>query len=319
MNPPRVFLLLFLSLLVLTTVGCEILTREQVKAVERFASAAKPFDTLPGEIIRGYRDILGEARRMGAMASNDDPARALEKVQRSVQMSSALGQQADRADQAVAILGTYTELLVLLTSEEYTRELEASAKNLGAEIDSAVADYKENAPVEIRGNLDSVGSMAAAVVRAVGGIIIKRRQAKALRNAVADADPLVAALTDDTVAFAGDFVESEEGLDHVGAALEDYTAELEELLAAVDVETRLELLDNAGVVMRRAAQLRALAARCKVAAMKYKEAHAQMKKVVSEKTADESGRKRLDLLISQVRSLAEEVKAAQKLKKELDK
>ena len=170
--------------------GCSVLTESQVKEVNKFAHAAKSYGTFPGAVVKSHSDIR-KTQKMLEAATFTDGEQALRMITENVVSSQEeFEMRAAKADMALDILNNYAELLVKLTSDIYTNELQASAENLGESIDKGIKTYNK----EYRKNsvpLESFGSVAAALVRGGGGIYIKRLQSKGLKEAVGKADPVV--------------------------------------------------------------------------------------------------------------------------------
>lgn len=186
--------------------GCAVLTDSQVAEVRRFAEATEDYSDLPGNVVRAYgvlaRDIelLALSRRQFDVKNargeiDPEPANeawdAIGKAYALEQEFSAVGKQMDAA---LTVLRTYSAVLTSLTSDEYTDALGEQAARLGRSLDDATESYNKSfKPAQ---PLASVGAAIAGVIRGAGGLYIRHRQAVALRDTVAAAQPLVDGLMD---------------------------------------------------------------------------------------------------------------------------
>ncbi|WP_298436167.1 hypothetical protein [Geobacter sp.] len=187
----RQTLILLVTLLAAVTLqGCgAVLTSSQVKEVATFAGAAKDYGTFPGAVIRAHADLRAEQKILEATTFASGDA-ALRQVEAAVDIRRELEQRATAADSALGVLNDYAALLVQLTADTYTNDLQGSAESLGRSVDKGIASYNK-----LRGtNLESFGALAAAGVRGAGGVYIRHKQARALKRAVMGADPVVEAM-----------------------------------------------------------------------------------------------------------------------------
>lgn len=181
-------ILLLAAILALT--GCAaVLTPSQVKEVATFAQAAQDYGTFPGAVIRSHAGLRARQKLLEAatFAGGDT---ALRQVEAAVDIRRELERRATAADTALGVLNDYAALLVRLTADTYTNDLQGSAEKLGRSVDRGISRYNE-----LRGaQLESFGSLVAAGVRGVGGTYIRHEQAQALKRAVTSADPAIEAM-----------------------------------------------------------------------------------------------------------------------------
>ena len=167
--------------------GCTaVLTGSQVKEVATFAVAAKDYSAFPGAVMRSHADLRARQKllEVATFAGGDS---SLRQVEAAVSIRKELEQRATAADSALGILKDYAELLVKLTADTYTNDLQGSAERLGRSVDSGISSYNT-----LRGaQLDSFGSLVAAGVRGAAGVYIRHEQARALKTAVTAADPVI--------------------------------------------------------------------------------------------------------------------------------
>ncbi len=291
----------FLTLLIFAS-GCAVLTPSQVKEVNKFAVAARNYGTLPGAVINSHADIR-ETEKMLKVSIKKDGESALEQLERILEYRQSYKADADRADSALDILNDYAELLVKLTSDSYTNELQGSVENLSKSIDKGIKTYNKMYSKDF--NL--VGSGVAAIVRGVGGVYIKSVQSKALKKAVTDADPIVKDMTaaiEDLLKLYSDNL------------MENARVDLKRAyMMAVKVHDGLLPFRTVSIVGKELVSIDdtiQLAEDAKRAAKTFREAHGALASNVKQKQS-------LKGIIEQIEVLADEVKAARKLKKKLDK
>lgn len=311
------------GLLLLASAGCSVLTKSQVQEVNKFAVAAKNYGDMPGTVIAEHARIR-KIRQVVAASTYFNGATALEAIQVALDQQRNLDERGRRTDAALQVLKDYADLLVKLTSDEFTGDLQASAETLGKSIDGGINRY--NAAADEK--LSMFGSGVAAVVRGIGGFHIRRAQEKALKSAISSADPVVRALTwtvEETMALYldGDQMDQIEDL-----SLEDEQSPLspggllsrekkevmdkykstaglfegkQPLCLAMTVTNEMDDCDDAVV----------LATDTLKAAASFRKAHAKLAAVI-QKTSD------LPEVIEEVQVLVDEVKSAQALKEKLD-
>lgn len=240
----------------------------------------------------------------------------------SFALERAFERQARRADEALQILETYSELLLLLSSDNFTEELEKSSRSLGKSLDKAIGEYNERFDAELK----SIGAVVAAVVRGIGGLFIRYRQAALLKEYVRAADPMVKQVTKDVEEVAALLAEPALSADvqsivelepcdpvvyRLCFELSEFKDSFERLSlmegrvdirAVVHVSRAIEKIDATHKLARAAVE----------AAKKYRVAHRELKENVEK-------RKTLNARIAVIQALAEEIRAARRLHKALEK
>ena len=320
------------SLAILITVagalaGCAVLTKSQVKEVERLAQATKTYDQLPGDAIRAYQEAFLTGRELEitsrAIEDKKDADANWQKLVEAVGLDRQLAEQAGRADDALQVIDTYAELLGQLTADTFTRELEKSSEALAESLEKAIAKYNK----VYGANLDaSFSSAVAAAVRGLGGIYIKWRQAKLLRAYVELFDRAVPTLTEDVVNLA-ELLSCPCGdskcacVSHPSTACPSHIRLCAEL-SAVQVRfwgaakrsrrADFDTVDATATVLRRLQATCELGTAAASGARRYRAAHAALR-------ANLEKRRRLTALIEEVQVLVNEMKAARKLRDKLSK
>ncbi len=167
--------------------GCgTILTESQVKEVAAFAVAARAYGAFPGAVIKSHAD-LSSRRKIVEAAGVESGATASHQAEATDKIRQELEQRAVSAAIALDILNDYASLLVKLTAENYSDDLQGDAEKLGRTVDRGIILYNKQ-----RGaNLVGFGALAAAGMRGRGGIAILHEQAQALKNVVTSAAPVI--------------------------------------------------------------------------------------------------------------------------------
>jgi len=176
----RKVLLLFLIVLPLGS-GCAVLTPSQRTEIEKFGKATAAYSAFPNKVMLTHAELHGGVKLANASTALKGK-NALALLDEAALFSGELQDKAARAEQACLVLKKYGDLLSALTADEHTTKLQASAEQLGGSLDKAITQYNEMAGTSI----GAFGNAAAAVVRGVGGLYVKRKQTLALRQAVHD-------------------------------------------------------------------------------------------------------------------------------------
>ena len=187
--------------LALVCVGCgPILTKPQVTAVSEFGTAAKNYSALPGSVLRAYEEVhSADTLFTASTAEGKDAVMSLAVVKRSLATSDELGRKAAQLDKAVSLLTTYSEALTQLVSDDQLKALDSDADDLGKALDGSIAEY--NKLPHATQTINPFGAATAAAVRGLGGIGIRVKQAKYLQRFVEEADPMVQKLAKDLAAL----------------------------------------------------------------------------------------------------------------------
>jgi len=277
--------------------GCAVLNPSQVKEVGRFAEATQGYGTLPGAVISVYGEVAEENRLLAVTAA----AWALKDMKSARQRHREFNEAANQADEALEILNLYASALTILTSDDFNTSLDESATAVGKSLDKAIAAYNDS----YQKDFSLIGSAAAQIVRGAGGVYLRYKQTVLLKEYVGLADPLIGALTKDVE----DMIQ-----DKISPNLKNLMTRVErEFINSANHHGRLDL----GTVVRinqifyRLEGAESLAEAAVSSAKRYREAHRALKEALSKKQ-DLKG------VIEQITVLADEVKAARKLKKNFE-
>lgn len=307
-----------------TLTACAPLTRSQVKEVQEFAKAAQNYGALPGDAISAYRDVFRARRALAittrTISDDQDAKRDWNKILEAFTLGTAFEAKASQADYALRILDTYSELLVVLSSDRFTEELEKSATSLAKSLDKTIGEYNK----KFDSQLGTVGAAVAAVVRGIGGLVIRYRQATLIKHYVRAADPVVDSVSKDVEAITklfGDpplppdkksIIELEPCDPEHRLCLELSEFKMAFLrssrkMGRADLQS-VQHVSNAIAKIDKTHKLARLAAH---AASRYRVAHAELTKKLSQ-------RKTLKERIEVIRVLADEIRAARGLQKALE-
>jgi len=303
--------------------GCTgVLTSSQVKEVATFAAAAKAYGTFPGAVIRSHGQLRASQKILQATTFTSGDT-ALRQVDAAVDIRRELDQRATAADSALGVLNDYAALLVALTADTYTNDLQGSAEALGGSIDRGIARYNDLRKT----NLESFGAIAAAGVRGAGGVYIRHKQAEALKKAVISADPVIDAMINEVEKLLALYL-SPDDLKNMKLTITNSGPAPEQLNLIRNVATDLRatykrIADNSGGKQDvEAALLTAdsltnadntiqLAVKALQAAETYRMAHRKLADNITQ-------RQWLRNSIDQVKALVVEVNAANKTKKKIE-
>jgi hypothetical protein len=291
--------------------GCAVITKSQRAEVAAFAKVASNYGTLPGDPIRSYGHATRFDRLLNVSArdfqSESARTNAWAEIAKAIEVDKKFGDAARQADAALDVLDQYAEILTLLSSDEFTDALDKSAKELGASVDKGIKSYNKAFLIpKGQKELAPIGATVAAAVRGAGGIYIRYRQAKLLKNAVVTADPVVTALSLDITALMRDKVKPylTQANERLGDDFKNAARQARDLpLGTIqEVALQVERTQNGFHLAEAAAKASESLA-------------AGHKKLAVELTSRRSIKDR----IQEIQVLADEIKAAQKLQKALSK
>jgi len=286
--------------------GCAVLTPSQVKEVGRFAQATQGYGALPGAVISMYGEVAEENRLLAVTGytfrvGDKTADQALENMKSARQRHREFTAAGRQADEALEILDLYASALTILTSDDFSASLDESATAVGKSLDKAIAAYNDS----YQKDFSLIGSVAAQVVRGAGGIYLRYKQTMLLKEYVGLADPLIEALTKDVE----DLIR-----DRISPHLKDLTARVErEFINSANHHGKLDLSTVVRInqVFYRLEGAESLAEAAVSSAQRYRDAHRALKEALGKKQ-DLKG------VIEQITVLADEVKAARKLKKNFE-
>ena len=166
--------------------GCAVLTPTQRTEVEKFGKATATYSSFPDEVIRAHAELKAFDKLAQASYALTATS-AIKLLNEGRHFKSKVLEKAERARVACSVLREYGNLLSNLSSDDHTAKLQAGAEKFAASLDSAISKYNE-----VSGKtMTNLGVPAAALVRGAGGLYIKHRQTKALRQAVIDGEVVI--------------------------------------------------------------------------------------------------------------------------------
>ncbi len=185
----------------LIVLGCAPLTTSQLREVHSFGKAVDEYALLPGAVLTGFAEGRVEATKLSIetlRAVDADSAQAAYRTLAETYLwEERFRRQARQLDQTLAVLELYAEALVALSTEDFTSEVESQARALGAALDGSIAAYNQRdaEPEAAETRLPRFGPRVASGVRWLGGWYVRRQQARAVRDFVRRAEPVIDRLT----------------------------------------------------------------------------------------------------------------------------
>jgi hypothetical protein len=281
-----------------------------VTAVADFGTATKKFSALPGSVLRAYEEVhSADTLFTASTAEGKDAKLSLAVVKRSLATGDELGKKAAQVDKAVGVLVTYSMALGQLASDDRLEALDSDAGDVGRALDGSIADY--NKLTHATESINPFGAAAATAVRGLGGILVRVKQAKYLQRFVQDADPMVQKLAKDLAGLMQEL--GSEGPGCVCFSAEKLKLEANFLSY---FSLRPGFMNHGDVEafaswMAKADTGKKLAAMVDASSIRLGTAHTALVAAVK---PDGSLKGRLE----ELRSLSEQIKAAQSLKKKLE-
>lgn len=306
----RILLLIVVSSAVIGMAGCGgILTDGQVAAVNQFAEATKGFGTSPGTVINAYAGLRSDRALLEA-ATRSDGGVAAKDLANGLKQRLELESRAATADAAIGVLDDYAEMLGLLSSSQFTDDLQNQTIALGSSIDNGIATFNKLSG----SSLNSFGDIVAGIVRGAGGIAIRREQHKALVAAVTNAKGPVDRLTASIESLMDFFVGPPPSTDPDKNLFARESQEVQDFLGRTPPAGRpLPVLARTQTVMKQAVDGQNLAQLSRKAAAQYRAAHNELVQAITGDKAD------MKNLIGTIQSLSQEIKAAKRVQGEVRK
>ena len=312
----RAFIFIFF-LFPFLSIGCAVLTTSQVKEVEKFAKASQGYSELPGALAQSYgvlirnkkllsvtRKEFGQRDKQGGIDTSEAKD-ALETIQSAYKDETDFAAAGKEMDAALSVLKIYSDLLTCLVSDNFTDALNDSAEKLGKSLDKATDEYNDKYKKDVP--LKKVGGIIAMGVRSAGGLYIRQKQASILKKTIKEANPLIIGLMDEIQIIASEKLKPSlmnYEKNHIGKEFKSVANNKKQ----VDISTVLFVYDN----IYKARQSIIFSDQISKAAENYKNAHMDLVK-------NTRTRKTLKEAIKQIEALSKEVKAANKVKKDVNR
>jgi hypothetical protein len=291
--------------------GCAILTNDQIKAVDSLAKAGVTVSEIPINVIKTHGEILYTENLYEVAATNQPNIETItSQVNRAIETKQKYLQKAKQAEKSLKVLSTYSNLLVKLTSDEFSEKLGNEAVVLGKELDDAIGEYNDYN--EEHGSkypeVGSWGKYVSALVRGAGGIYIKTEQAKALKKAVKEAEPQIGLLSKSVVALMKKYT------DTYGPLAVDGVQETYLRMISVDIKNRntIDNLEDYILTLEKAKSIATLSEQGRKSVLAFEKAHTKLNELLKKKQDIKGG-------IAELEVLVDEVDAAKKTMKELEK
>jgi hypothetical protein len=301
-------LLLSFALYLASQTGCAALTDSQVEEVAHFAKVTKHYTALPGPVIKALNEVTvaDDLLVVSVQSFNSDKSinDAWEDIKTAYKWEQQFQDQAERADQGVAVLDTYAELLATLSSDTYTQALDKSANEAGRSVDREIQKYKNKMPVK-SADLKSIGSAVSQAVSGAGGYFLDRKRAELLKLCVTQFNPVVLQITNDLLGMMAEIRVEADSLEEIMKANFKNAADRTKMLP-------LSTVVSVGEAIKSLNRVRRLSAAVGSAARAYAMAHQMLVDALAE-------RRELSERIAQIAALESEIKTADKLERQLEK
>lgn len=297
--------------LLLSGPGCAVLTQSQIDEVNRFATATKQYDVLPGEPIRQYGNLT-RLNKLVELADKtiitpEDAANGWEGVNKALLAEGDFTKLALEADLTLGVLIKYSDGLRSLINQDSLDELDRSTNAFGTSFDKAVSQYNTEVRRPQGGtDLKLVGGAVAGAIRAAGGVFIRSKQAAYLKSFIKEAAPIIEATTTATATL----------MDHMRSRLDDIQRQrLETNFKVLSVRRRTlapETVILFGDTLAKINAAQELCDKTKIATGAYSAAHVKLVSMVDT-------RQDLKSEVEEITVLIDQIKAGLKAKKALEK
>jgi len=171
--------------------SCAVLTDSQVKNINAFAATTNAYSSYPSAVIKQYADL---DQTLAIMKASDLRDFAHIRTQLARARSGFQDKMASAAqfDVSLQVIQKYGVLLAKLSRDNFVNDLHDPAKDLGENLDDAVALFNQKTGSHLNASL---GSEISQLILLVGQKLTRRKQTMALKQFVLEADPLIAAAT----------------------------------------------------------------------------------------------------------------------------
>ncbi|HTF82365.1 MAG TPA: hypothetical protein VL947_11590 [Cytophagales bacterium] len=172
--------------------SCASLSKTQLNSVRQFAQISKDFSAYPSTMMRVLAQVRLKRSVYYALTLSDAKLHLAELD--SIQKQRAFdAESVDKVDITFKIIDTYSQSLLLLTSDQFEKELAQRSQSFGVNIDSLVCKYnliegQAKVPLGLGGALNQIMLLA-------GKQYLRTRQAKEIKKYVTLADTLVGVMT----------------------------------------------------------------------------------------------------------------------------
>ncbi len=194
--------LFLVSIVFLLLPGCASLTDSQIKSVNQFAEITNKFSAFPGKIMTELAAIRVER---GTYYANTltDPKLHIGELDSIFSQKIFDYQISEKVDVTFKIIDTYSQSLLLLSSDKYIKDIAEQSEHLGVGLDSLVSKYNA---IDPSAKLPvGIGQAISKLIILGGSQYVKAKQAKEIKRFVLQADTIVSKMTSNLL----DYLESE--------------------------------------------------------------------------------------------------------------
>ncbi|MES2063530.1 MAG: hypothetical protein V4456_16500 [Bacteroidota bacterium] len=187
-----------LALAIMCLSACASLSKSQLNEVNGFGRLTKNFSAYPSKVVSSYNQAHQqiELYRANSLPTPDAHFEAILQANRFKQKSDLI---TPKIDLSLQIINQYAQALIALTADQHVAALDTASTGLGKHIEGLVDQYNA---LETEHPLPSgAGGVIGKLVSFGGGVYIRARQAKIVRQLVPEADPVIGILCDRLITF----------------------------------------------------------------------------------------------------------------------
>jgi len=167
--------------------SCAVLSHSQLQNINTFAEATKNYSGFPAEVVKQGQQLQYNNNILEASVLPDSGL-IIQSLTKSKEQYKKGLEFSKKMDLSLQLIQDYAALLVKLTSDIYSTDLDASTTALCSNLNNAVALFNTQVAPQIPPN---VGEGISGIINIVGNRIIKNKQAKAVKKFIPIADTLI--------------------------------------------------------------------------------------------------------------------------------
>lgn len=296
--------LLVMGFVLFAIQGCAVLTKEQIQAVNEFAKAGEHYTEIPTTVIETHAEIM-YLDNIYETASTDlaSVESVPDQIDKALKIKNDLLEQADKTKKILNVIDVYISLLKKLTSDVFSEKLAKNTTKLCKELDNAIEGYNDIADSD-QTKLNAWGKYIVAGIQGAGGIFIKTKQTKSLKIAVENAEPQLEKISEALTKFMLKYSET------LGPyAVEGLTMTYMTLITNDISRNTVESIKDFTEAREKAKSIKTLSEKSIKVIELFQKAHSKLHENLQKKRSIKGS-------ISEIKSLADEIKGAQKIMKD---
>jgi len=167
--------------------SCTVLTESQVKNINAFAQTAKAYSDFPSIPVKKAIEFHIDNELLAASQFRNADT-ILHRIESARKFERATNQLADKFDLSLKLIQQYSSLLTKLSSDQFSKDLAASTKDLGENLTDLITTYNSKVDRKIPA---SVGSALSSAILIVGKRLVARKQTQELKKFVLAGSDLI--------------------------------------------------------------------------------------------------------------------------------